>query len=201
MAVPAGSDAPCMPCQRHAAARAPRKGGPGQAHMRAAGERPPRARPWRRGSPGPVPNPAVKPAVAESTAEEVRGRLGSRARGGRFSMRARRIGAKRARGGTSPAGPLRVYREIECPRTKATFRRYRSPGRFAHVAPDISLRPSATILFACLQPSISLIACACISHSTTICMRMRESPSTPRAYAGSQHVLCIGVAIHVVGVL
>lgn len=58
-------------------------------------------------------------------------------------MRARRIGAKRARGGTSPAGPLRVYREIECPRTKATFRRYRSPGRFAYVAPDISLRPPA----------------------------------------------------------
>ena len=32
-------------------------------------ERPARARPWRRGSPGPIPNPAVKPALAESTTE------------------------------------------------------------------------------------------------------------------------------------
>ena len=71
---------------RHAAARvAPYEGDLGRLNIPAAGERPPRARPWRRGSPGPVPNPAVKPAVAESTAEEVRGRLGSRARGGRLS--------------------------------------------------------------------------------------------------------------------
>ncbi len=71
---------------RHAAARvAPDEGDLGRLNIPAAGERPPRARPWRRGSPGPVPNPAVKPAVAESTAEEVRGRLGSRARGGRLS--------------------------------------------------------------------------------------------------------------------
>ena len=72
---------------RHAAARvAPDEGDLGRLNITAAGERPPRARPWRRGSPGPVPNPAVKPAVAESTAEEVRGRLGSRARGGRLSF-------------------------------------------------------------------------------------------------------------------
>ena len=59
-------------------------------HREAAGERPPRARPQRRGSPGPIPNPAVKPAFAESTAAQGCGRAGRRARGGRFSMRAER---------------------------------------------------------------------------------------------------------------
>ena len=54
--------------------------------QRAAGERPPRARPWRRGSPGPIPNPEVKPAIAESTAASGCGRVGRRARGGRFSL-------------------------------------------------------------------------------------------------------------------
>ena len=94
----------------------PREGDLGRLNIPAAGERPPRARPWRRGSPGPVPNPAVKPAVAESTAEEVRGRLGSRARGGRSSI-ARgppRAGARkapdasRARGLSAFRGPARA---------------------------------------------------------------------------------------------
>ena len=58
---------------RHAAARVPHD------------ERPARARPWRRGSPDPVPNSAVKPAVAESTAAPGCGRIGSLARAGRFS--------------------------------------------------------------------------------------------------------------------
>ena len=57
---------------RHAAARVPQD------------ERPARARPWRRGSPDPVPNSAVKPAVAESTAAPGCGRIGSLARAGRF---------------------------------------------------------------------------------------------------------------------
>ena len=57
---------------RHAAARVPHD------------ERPARARPWRRGSPDPVPNSAVKPAVAESTAAPGCGRIGSLARAGRF---------------------------------------------------------------------------------------------------------------------
>ena len=57
---------------RHAAARVPQE------------ERPARARPWRRGSPDPVPNSAVKPAVAESTAAPGCGRIGSLARAGRF---------------------------------------------------------------------------------------------------------------------
>lgn len=52
--------------------------------MDLAGERPPRARPWSGGSPGTIPNPAVKPRIAESTAGEARGRIGRRARGGRF---------------------------------------------------------------------------------------------------------------------
>ena len=72
----------------------PRCGVPGRLHIRAAGERPPRARPQRRGSPGPIPNPAVKPAFAESTAAQGCGRAGRRARGGRFSFCAR----SRARG-------------------------------------------------------------------------------------------------------
>ena len=112
-------------------------------------------------------------------------------------MRAERRAQKGPRGDIPPRALLRVYREIERPRTKATFRRYRSPGRFTHVAPDISLRPSATIPFACLQPSISLIACACISHSTTICMRMRESPSTPGVPCESRCLLGSGIMIYV----
>ena len=64
----------------------PRTGVPGRLHREAAGERPPRARPQRRGSPGPIPNPAVKPAFAESTAALGCGRAGRRARGGRFSI-------------------------------------------------------------------------------------------------------------------
>ena len=68
----------------------PRTGVPGRLHREAAGERPPRARPQRRGSPGPIPNPAVKPAFAESTAAQGCGRAGRRARGGRFSICAER---------------------------------------------------------------------------------------------------------------
>ena len=68
----------------------PRRGVPGRLHREAAGERPPRARPQRRGSPGPIPNPAVKPAFAESTAARGCGRAGRRARGGRFFMAPRR---------------------------------------------------------------------------------------------------------------
>lgn len=91
----------------------PRRGVPGRLeYIRAAGERPPRARPQRRGSPGPIPNPAVKPAFAESTAARGCGRAGRRARGGRFSMRVRAPGAARAacagrgpRGDVAPCGP------------------------------------------------------------------------------------------------
>lgn len=93
----------------------PRRGVPGRLHREAAGERPPRARPQRRGSPGPIPNPAVKPAFAESTAAPGCGRAGRRARGGRFSICARVPRAPRAphapgeaRGGGPPCGPLRV---------------------------------------------------------------------------------------------
>ena len=75
----------------------PRTGVPGRLHREAAGERPPRARPQRRGSPGPIPNPAVKPAFAESTAALGCGRAGRRARGGRFS-----IGAERGPRGRFP---------------------------------------------------------------------------------------------------
>ena len=92
---------PCPPCGR--------QGRPGQgflagSNIRAAGERPPRARPQRRGSPGPIPNPAVKPAFAESTAALGCGRAGRRARGGRFS-----IGAERG-----PRGmlPLRAFSRL-----------------------------------------------------------------------------------------
>ena len=107
---------PCPPCGR--------QGRPGQgflagSNIRAAGERPPRARPQRRGSPGPIPNPAVKPAFAESTAARGCGRAGRRARGGRFSMlaRFRARGDARGRaacagrgpqGDVAPCGPLRV---------------------------------------------------------------------------------------------
>lgn len=97
---------------RHAAARVAPARGPGRLHREAAGERPPRARPQRRGSPGPIPNPAVKPAFAESTAARGCGRAGRRARGGRFSYaharpgrRARRMRRERpAGGGIAPAG-------------------------------------------------------------------------------------------------
>ena len=93
---------------RHAAARVAPARGPGRLHREAAGERPPRARPQRRGSPGPIPNPAVKPAFAESTAARGCGRAGRRARGGRFSicMRVPRAphAPRRPAGGSPPAG-------------------------------------------------------------------------------------------------
>ena len=105
---------------RHAAARVAPDRGPGRLHREAAGERPPRARPQRRGSPGPIPNPAVKPAFAESTAAQGCGRAGRRARGGRFSIccacaprapRARHA-PREARRGTSPCGPLLLSLEF-----------------------------------------------------------------------------------------
>ena len=86
----------------------PRTGVPGRLeYERAAGERPPRARPQRRGSPGPIPNPAVKPAFAESTAAQGCGRAGRRARGGRFSMlaRLRARGDARRRAACAGRGP------------------------------------------------------------------------------------------------
>lgn len=85
----------------------PRTGVPGRLHREAAGERPPRARPQRRGSPGPIPNPAVKPAFAESTAARGCGRAGRRARGGRFSMlaRFRARGDARRRAACAGRGP------------------------------------------------------------------------------------------------
>ena len=83
----------------------PRTGVPGRLHREAAGERPPRARPQRRGSPGPIPNPAVKPAFAESTAARGCGRAGRRARGGRFS-----ICAERGPQGGCPLAGLSVFR-------------------------------------------------------------------------------------------
>ena len=100
----------------------PRRGVPGRLHREAAGERPPRARPQRRGSPGPIPNPAVKPAFAESTAARGCGRAGRRARGGRFSTcapferRRRRAAcaacAERGPQGDRSCGPLRVLSSI-----------------------------------------------------------------------------------------
>lgn len=109
-------DAPSSIRARHAAARVAPARGPGRLeYIRAAGERPPRARPQRRGSPGPIPNPAVKPAFAESTAARGCGRAGRRARGGRFSMRVRAPGAARAacaergpQGDVAPCGLFRV---------------------------------------------------------------------------------------------
>ena len=102
---------PCPPCGR--------QGRPGQGFLAGSntseprGERPPRARPQRRGSPGPIPNPAVKPAFAESTAALGCGRAGRRARGGRFSIccacaprapRARHAPREARRGMLPPAG-------------------------------------------------------------------------------------------------
>ena len=129
---------PCPPCGR--------QGRPGEGFLagsilRAAGERPPRARPQRRGSPGPIPNPAVKPAFAESTAAQGCGRAGRRARGGRFSMCA-------ARG---PRGrlPLRAsprYGEVAASRAgRSALRRIRPrPASWGEQAPqgDRPLRAS-----------------------------------------------------------
>ena len=102
----------------------PRTGVPGRLHREAAGERPPRARPQRRGSPGPIPNPAVKPAFAESTAAQGCGRAGRRARGGRFSIARAAAEAGRARGGIrSPRGPfLRLW---ACARVNDSLSRLR----------------------------------------------------------------------------
>ena len=98
---------PCPPCGRQGRPDA----GTWQARiLEPRGERLPRARPQRRGSPGPIPNPAVKPAFAESTAARGCGRAGRRARGGRFSIcarpgrRARRMRREGPAGGCPPAG-------------------------------------------------------------------------------------------------
>ena len=104
---------PCPPCGR--------QGRPGEgflagSNIRAAGERPPRARPQRRGSPGPIPNPAVKPAFAESTAALGCGRAGRRARGGRFSICA----GRGPRGDVAPAGLFAFWGEG--PRSGGVFR-------------------------------------------------------------------------------
>ena len=100
----------------------PRTGVPGRLeYERAAGERPPRARPQRRGSPGPIPNPAVKPAFAESTAAQGCGRAGRRARGGRFS-----IAPGEARGGMLPPAGLSVFWG-EGPRSSGVFRPLHRP--------------------------------------------------------------------------
>ena len=47
-----------------------------------------RVRPWRRGSPDPVPNSEVKPAVADSTAAPGCGRVGCRTRAGHKCIKA-----------------------------------------------------------------------------------------------------------------
>lgn len=103
---------PCPPCGRQGR---PGKGTWQARIQRAAGERPPRARPQRRGSPGPIPNPAVKPAFAESTAARGCGRAGRRARGGRFSIRAGRPGrrARRMRR-EGPAGDVPAGLPVFC---------------------------------------------------------------------------------------
>ena len=113
---------------RHAAARVAPERGSWQARIqRAAGERPPRARPQRRGSPGPIPNPAVKPAFAESTAARGCGRAGRRARGGRFSYvracpgrRVHRMRREGPAGEVPPAGFSAFWGRLKAP--------FRAPG-------------------------------------------------------------------------
>ena len=103
----------------------PRQGDLAGSIQRAAGERPPRARPQRRGSPGPIPNPAVKPAFAESTAAPGCGRAGRRARGGRFSYAharpGRRVRRMRREGPAGGCCPLRAFPRFGG-RLKAPFR-------------------------------------------------------------------------------
>ena len=118
---------PCPPCGR--------QGRPGEGFLagsntsRAAGERPPRARPQRRGSPGPIPNPAVKPAFAESTAAQGCGRAGRRARGGRFSFCARRTRRTRRRpAGDRPLAGLLAFGAHGDPRC-VRLRPLAAPGR------------------------------------------------------------------------
>lgn len=128
---------PCPPCGR--------QGRPGQgflagSNIRAAGERPPRARPQRRGSPGPIPNPAVKPAFAESTAARGCGRAGRRARGGRFSICAERgpRGDRPLRAFARLGGnlALRCWRRRAARASRADFPRFGSLARRgpAHIA-------------------------------------------------------------------
>ena len=110
------------------------------AHTRAAGERPPRARPWRRGSPGPIPNPEVKPAIAESTAAPGCGRVGRRARGGRFSFARKAPGPARAR------GPFRVP-GAPCARAPAGPRIRRGSGALPRFGGGIRVRKALRGLF------------------------------------------------------
>lgn len=116
----------------------PRTGVPGRLHREAAGERPPRARPQRRGSPGPIPNPAVKPAFAESTAARGCGRAGRRARGGRFSMlaRFRARGDVRRRAACAGRGPQGVRPLRASPRFADIAVLHRSRAKHAPQIPE-----------------------------------------------------------------
>ena len=133
---------------RHAAARVAPVRGSWQAPYREPRGAPPAiARPQRRGSPGPIPNPAVKPAFAESTAARGCGRAGRRApREGAF-LCACVLGAARAMrrerpAGRSPAG-LRVLQGSRLRwRRCAQRRRARAagPGRGSRAGPEGALR-------------------------------------------------------------
>ena len=132
---------------RHAAARVAPDRGPGRLHREAAGERPPRARPQRRGSPGPIPNPAVKPAFAESTAAPGCGRgpgdprLCGRARGGRspaaHGYEPARVPFRGDPGGRAAKEAARIStpRKIPYEDAKSSGYQQRSAERVAPLAP------------------------------------------------------------------
>ena len=152
----------------------PRCGVPGRLHIRAAGERPPRARPQRRGSPGPIPNPAVKPAFAESTAAPGCGRAGRRARGGRFSMR-----AEKARRGMPPCGPVCVSGPV--PRARGVSRGMRGAPR---VCRDSSAGLSAFLWLRAYPRRLR------DRRAKGPCRIVRESIAKPPAPANPLHGRC-----------
>ena len=122
---------------RHAAARVPHD------------QRPARARPWRRGSPDPVPNSAVKPAVAESTAAPGCGRIGSLARAGRFL----------APWGPPSGGPS------SCPRS--------NPGAFCFYGGAGARAPAATLVVEALWSGNSPLTRPSEGGNVSPCRRAR----------------------------
>ena len=121
-------------CDRQGGAEPPGRG------RQCPREHPPRARPWRRGSPDPIPNSEVKPAIAESTAESVRGRIGRRARGGCFLSAGPRT--SRWSGGLPRVGVARGRGLVLC-LVRVSSRVSRCP-----VAPvDLLTNLRATVLF------------------------------------------------------
>ena len=115
-----------------------------QPNRASRGERP-HERNRREGSPDPIPNSEVKPLLAESTAEQVRGRIGRSAHGRRFFFRAGGRGP-----GTRAAAPF-------CARARVRLLGGACAVCGSHCGQSIALH--AAIRRVCCAATASLLIC------------------------------------------